>query len=84
VLGTFKATSIRQLETEAYVPLLDLWLNSRIARFQAWLEQIGIARQIRDACTDIRIQLQTCRQRRWAILATLAALRKQWVGKWIG
>lgn len=27
VLGAFKATPIRQLETEAYVPLLDLWLN---------------------------------------------------------
>jgi hypothetical protein len=33
VLGAFKATPIRQLETEAYVPPLDLWLNGRIARF---------------------------------------------------
>ena len=33
VLGAFKATPIRQLETESYVPPLDLWLNGRVARF---------------------------------------------------
>ena len=57
MLGAFKATPTRQLETEAYVPPLDLWINSRIARFQAWLKQTGIAGQIRDACGAIRIQL---------------------------
>jgi hypothetical protein len=31
VLGAFKATPIRQLEIESYVPPLDLWLNERIA-----------------------------------------------------
>ena len=55
VLGAFKATPVRQLETEAYVPPLDLWLNGRIARFQAQLERTGIARQIQDACTTIQI-----------------------------
>ena len=33
VLGAFKATSTRRLETEAYVPLIDLWLNRCIARY---------------------------------------------------
>ena len=28
VLGAFKATPTRKLETEAYIPLIDLWLNS--------------------------------------------------------
>jgi hypothetical protein len=85
VLGAFKATPIRQLETEAYVPPLGLWLNGRIARFQARLEQTGIARQVKDAYTAIRIQLRTRRQRqrRRAIPATLAAMQRQWVGKWI-
>jgi len=50
VLGTFKATPIRQLETESYVPLLDLWLNGRIARFQARMEHSGIAQKVKDAC----------------------------------
>ena len=84
VLGAFKATPIRQLETEAYVPPLDLWLNGRIARFQAQLERTGIARQINDACTAIRIQLRTQRQRRRAPPVTPAAKRRQWVEKWIG
>ena len=43
VLGAFKATLIRQLETEAYVPLLDLWLDGRIARYQARIERLGVA-----------------------------------------
>jgi hypothetical protein len=88
VLGAFKATPIRQLETEAYVPPLDLWLNGRVARFQARLERTGIARQIKDACTAIRIQLRTRRQRQRQrqrpIPATPASVRKQWVEKWIG
>ncbi len=31
VLGAFKATPARKLETESYVPPLDLWLNGRVA-----------------------------------------------------
>ena len=84
VLGAFKATPIRQLETEAYIPPLDLWLNGRLARFQARLERTGIARQIKDACAAIRTQLRTRRQRQRAVPATPAATRKQWVEKWIG
>src|ERR1700716_3345659 len=53
VLGAFKATPIRQLETELYMPLLDLWLNGQIAHFQARIEHLGIAQKIRDACSTI-------------------------------
>ena len=53
VLGAFKATPIRQLEAESYVPPLDLWLNGRVARFQARLEHSGIAQKIQDACRTI-------------------------------
>jgi hypothetical protein len=77
VLGAFKATPIRQLETEAYVLLLDLWLNGRIACFQAQLKQTGIARLINDAYTAIQIQLWTQRQRWRAPLVTPAAKRRQ-------
>ena len=90
VLGAFRATPIRQLETEAYIPPLDLYLNGRIARFQARLERTGIARQIKDACTEIRIQLRTRkqrqrqRQRQRPIPETPGALRRQWVEKWTG
>jgi hypothetical protein len=46
VLGAFHATPIRQLETKAFTTPLDLWLNGRVARFQARLERTGIAKQI--------------------------------------
>ena len=77
VLGAFRATPIRQLETEAYVPPLDLWLNSRAARFQARLERTGLARQIRDACTSIRIRLRTRRQRQRLIPETPGVVQKR-------
>jgi len=62
VLGEFRATQIWQLETEAYVLPLDLWLNGRIARFQARLERTGLARRIQDACTIIQTYLRTRRK----------------------
>jgi hypothetical protein len=34
VLGIYRMTPARMLETELYVPLLDLWLNRQVARFQ--------------------------------------------------
>src|SRR6266487_4112672 len=57
VLGAYKATPIRMLETELYVPPLDLWLNRQVARFQAWLERLGIAQKIREACSTIRTRI---------------------------
>jgi hypothetical protein len=63
-------------------------LYGRIARFQARLERTGLARQIRDACTDIRIQLrrrgQRQRRRQRQPIGTPGAVRKQWTEKWIG
>jgi hypothetical protein len=81
VLGAFRATPVRQLETETFVSPLDLWLNGRVARFQARLERTGIARQIQDTCTAIRTHLQVCRRRR---VLSPGLARKQWVEKWIG
>jgi hypothetical protein len=83
VLGAFKATPIRQLETKAYVPPPDLCLNGKIAHFQARLERAGLARQIRNACTAIRTVLRT-RNRRRDPLATPGTTRKAWAEQWIG
>ncbi len=57
VLGAYRATPARMLETELYVPPLDLWLNGQIARFQARLERSGIAQEIRNACSTIRTRI---------------------------
>src|SRR5271170_3090373 len=64
VLGAFKATPIQQLETEAYVPPLDLWLNGRIARFQARMEHSGIVQKVRNGCKAIRDRILR-RTTRW-------------------
>lgn len=86
VLGAFKATSTRRLETESYVPPLDLWLHRRIARFQARLEHSRMAQKIRDACNTIRnwILRRTSRQRSANIqLPTPGTKRRLWVEEWI-
>ena len=80
VLGAFRATPIRQLETEAYVPPLDLWLNGRIARFPARLEWTGLARQIRDACTTIRTQLRIRRGQKTAGQLSRLYVQEQTLG----
>src|ERR1035438_9163102 len=88
VLGAFRATPIRQLETEAYVPPLDLWLNGRVARFQAWLEKTGLVRQIRNACTAIKMQLRLQTRTRartrnhQQAIDTPGTARKQWAENW--
>src|SRR5277367_6594747 len=64
VLGAFKATPIQQLETESYVPPLDLWLNGRIARFQARMEHSGIVQKVRNGCKAIRDRILR-RTTRW-------------------
>jgi hypothetical protein len=87
VLGAFKATPIRQLETESYVPPLDLWLNGRLARFQARMEYSGIAQKVRDACSVIRDRIlrRTTRWRQSAVQpVTPGAERRKWVEQWTG
>jgi hypothetical protein len=61
VTGAYRATPARSLETEAVVPPLDLYLNKRVADFEARLEASGMATKIQAACTAVRIRL---RQRR--------------------
>lgn len=57
MLGAYKAAPIQKLETEAYVPPLDLWLNGRIAPYQARIERTGIAQLIKDASATIRTRI---------------------------
>jgi len=88
VLGAFMATPTRQLETESYVPPLDLWLNGRVARFQAKMGHSGIAQKIRDACSSIRTRIlgRTRRRRLTSAqpITTPGTERKQWVEEWTG
>src|ERR1700688_3637502 len=64
VLGAFKAMLTCRLETEAYVLPIDLWLNRRIARYQARIDSSGIGKVIQNACVAIQNKLQSCLQMR--------------------
>src|SRR6266487_3196593 len=90
VLGAYRATPARMLETELYVPPLDLWLNGQIARFQARLERSGIAQEIRNACSTIRTRILRCTNRQApnntteTTTDTPGAKQKLWVEEWTG
>jgi hypothetical protein len=87
ITGAYKATPIRQLETEAFIPPLDLWLNGRLAQFQARLERTGMAQLIRDACETIKARIRNRRpqgRRPPPSPTSPGQLRKAWVEKWIG
>ena len=56
--GAYKVTPRRALKTETLIPPLDLYLNQRLAAFEARLESSGMARAIRDACAGIKRRLR--------------------------
>lgn len=55
--GAFKATRIRQLKTEAFVPPVDIWLTARVTDFYQRLEQSGIAKLIQSLSAPIKRQV---------------------------
>ena len=65
VTGAFKATATRALEAEAFVPPLDIYLNSRVARFEKRLQSSGIDDLINNNCSAVAQRLRNrCRRRR--------------------
>lgn len=63
ITGAYKATPISTMEAETHICLLDLHLDSMVAKAARRLEQTGIARQIEQACSSVRHILKG-RQRR--------------------
>ena len=53
VAGAYKATPTRNLEVEIYTPLIDLYLDSRLAAFQSQLAYTGADKIIQKACSAI-------------------------------
>jgi hypothetical protein len=84
VTGAFRRTRTRQLETEAFVPPLDLWLDGKTACFQARLERTGLATQIRNSCRAI----QTAVRRRGTRYTPPPRLgidtKRDWAAAWGG
>ena len=59
----YKATPTRVAEIETLVPLINLYLNERVAAFEAQLKELGIARVIREAYNKIKQRLRQRRRR---------------------
>src|SRR6201996_5113534 len=64
VAGAYRATPVRSLETETFVPPIDLYLNKRVADFEERLERTGKAALIRTACAAVAAQLRQRGSRR--------------------
>ena len=76
VLGAFKATPIASLETEAFVPPIDLYLDERIAAFQRRLQASPSYDTIQKACKTIQRRLKIRGPR--ALKETPGVVRRQW------
>ena len=75
VAGAYKATPIRSLEVETYLPPIDIYLNSRIAAFQRRIENSSSYDVIRKACSAIRARLKSRVARK---VKTQGQLRQEW------
>jgi hypothetical protein len=64
VAGAYKATPIQSLEVETYTPPLDLYLDSRLAKFRERLTQSEIGKVIQEAYSTIRDRLKKRKRKR--------------------
>lgn len=67
VTGAYNATRTAILETEAFVPPIDIWLNSKLYTFVNTYEGSGLAGISRDRCNNARDRLRRSRRRRTEI-----------------
>ena len=58
ITGAYQAAPISTLEAEAYVPPLNLYLDSLVARATQRLEDSGMAAKIEGACREVRRHLR--------------------------
>ncbi len=58
VSGAYKATPVRNLETETFVPPIDIYLDRRLADFERRLVATGMAQRVRDAQATIANSLR--------------------------
>src|SRR5436190_15001737 len=63
VAGAYRATPVRSLETETWVPLLDIYLSKRVADFEARLEHTGkgaLLQVVRNKVANAICHRRTC------------------------
>ena len=94
VMGAYKATQIRHLESEASCPPIDLYLNKRVADFEARLKETGKDQILRRYCEGTeaffrrtgRTQAQTRAPGRSRVepVATEGRRKSRWAARWTG
>jgi Reverse transcriptase (RNA-dependent DNA polymerase)/Endonuclease-reverse transcriptase len=86
VTGAYKATPIRHLETEAAIPPIDIYLNKRVAEFEARLDQSGMRQRIQGACEAVANRLRRQGRRRSRLVSTDlprgSEARARWAREW--
>ena len=61
VVGVYKAILVHLLKAEVVIPPLDIYLNKRVADFEACLERTGLGALIRNTCSEVAVRLQQYR-----------------------
>ena len=87
VLGAYRATPTAQLETEAAVLPLDIYLNSRVAVFQSQLEASGMAELIHRSSAKVVAMLRRRRSNRGRRAKPSRKPDEEvqtWIRRWIG
>jgi hypothetical protein len=69
------------LETEAYVPPIDLYLDSWLAAFQNRLTNSEVGQLIEKACQTIQNRIRNRRGHKRAQEASIEEQRQQWTEK---
>ena len=59
----YKAILVYLLEAEVVIPPLDIYLNKRVADFEACLERTGLGTLIRNTCSEVATRLRRHRHR---------------------
>ena len=91
VAGAYRATPVRSLETEAWVPPLDIYLNKRVVDFEAWLECTGKGALLQAVRNKVANAIHHRRMRQGATRPPLAAslaegsseARAAWATRWL-
>ena len=80
VSGAYKATPIAALETETYIPPLDLHLDAKLAKFCQCHKQSGMEVIVTRSCRRIQNKLQMRHSRP---KPTVGERQTQWAERWL-
>src|SRR5271156_952030 len=78
IAGAYKATPIESLETETFIPPIDLYLDKRCARYRQRTQGTPVRSYIIEQCNIVQRRVQGKRGRRTTLKPTQEELWKKW------